>query len=117
MPRSTPEEKGDRTRSIAGALAEAGRVPADVIGVAARILDLAEELRPLSKPDVVSDIAAAAEAARAAATTSRVNVEINLCSGVEPPNRDGLAAAVAATDTVLARADETTAAVREQIRR
>ncbi|WP_017615924.1 cyclodeaminase/cyclohydrolase family protein [Nocardiopsis salina] len=117
MPRSTPEEKGARSRAIAGSLSEAGRVPAEVVEVAARVADLAEHLRPLCNPNLVSDIAAAAEAARAAAATSRVNVEINLCSGAEIPNRDELAGAVAATDDVLRRADETTEAVREQILR
>lgn len=117
MPRSTPEEKDARTRAIAGALSEAGRVPAEVIAVAARVVDLAEELRPLCNPNVVSDIAAAAEAARAAAATSRINVEINLCAGADLPDRDELAGAVADTDAVLRRADETTEAVREQILR
>ncbi|MBE3000640.1 cyclodeaminase/cyclohydrolase family protein [Nocardiopsis sp. HNM0947] len=117
MPRSTPEEQDARTRAIAGALSEAGRVPAEVVAVASRVLDLAEQLRPLCNPNVVSDIAAAAEAARAAAATSRVNVEINLGAGADLPNRDELAGAVAATDAVLRRADETTEAVREQILR
>ena len=43
-----------------------------------RSSDLAERLLPVGNRNVISDIAAAAEAARAAATTARVNIEINL---------------------------------------
>ncbi|QUH02189.1 cyclodeaminase/cyclohydrolase family protein [Saccharopolyspora erythraea] len=115
LPRSTPEEKTARSQAIASALAEAGRVPAHVLAVAERIIALAEELRPVGNPNVISDIAAAADAARAAASTARVNVEINLCASTELENRAELVEAIASTDEILLQADKTTAAVREQI--
>ena len=117
LPKSTPEEKSARSQAIAAALAEAGRVPAHVLAVAEQIIGLAEELRPVGNPNVISDIAAAADAARAAASTARINVEINLHGGVELENRAELVEAIAATDDILRQADKTTAAVREQILR
>jgi formiminotetrahydrofolate cyclodeaminase len=117
LPKSTPEEKTVRSQAIAAALAEAARVPARVVAVAEQIVALAEELRPLGNPNVISDIAAAAEAARAAASTARINVEINLFSGSELENNAELIEAIAGTDDILLQADKTTAAVREQILR
>jgi formiminotetrahydrofolate cyclodeaminase len=62
---------------------------------------------------VISDVAAAAEAARAAATTARVNVEINL-GGIKDAETWGQLAAVAGTvDDLVLRADKVTAAVRD----
>ncbi|MDT7802952.1 MAG: methenyltetrahydrofolate cyclohydrolase [Actinomycetota bacterium] len=48
--------------------------PADVIAAAAVVLDLVERVPP--DPQVVTDLAAAAEAARAAAVTARVSIEV-----------------------------------------
>jgi methylenetetrahydrofolate dehydrogenase (NADP+)/methenyltetrahydrofolate cyclohydrolase len=78
LPKDTTERIAVRSAAISSALVRAGRVPADVIRVADEILSLAEELEPIGNRNVVTDVAAAAEAARAAATTARVNVEINL---------------------------------------
>jgi formiminotetrahydrofolate cyclodeaminase len=55
----------DRSAAIAQALAGAARPPAEVIGVALRIVELAEELLPVGNRNVVTDVAAATEAARA----------------------------------------------------
>ncbi|MCA1195484.1 MULTISPECIES: cyclodeaminase/cyclohydrolase family protein [unclassified Saccharopolyspora] len=117
LPKDTAEAKSARSRAIAAALAEASRVPVQVIAVADRVVGLAERLRPVGNRNVITDIAAAADAARAAASTSRVNAEVNLPGVADPPPRDALAAAIAEAADVLHRADETTTAVREQIQR
>src|SRR5918998_5968465 len=78
LPKTTDAEAAERSAAIAAAVLGAARPPAFVVGVAGRVLELAEELLPVSNRNVVSDVAAAAEAARAAATTARVNIEINL---------------------------------------
>ncbi|MEU6129342.1 cyclodeaminase/cyclohydrolase family protein [Saccharopolyspora sp. NPDC047091] len=117
LPKDTAEAKAARSRAIAAALAEASRVPAQVIAVAGRVVGLAERLRPIGNRNVITDVAAAADAARAAAATSRVNAEVNLPGIADPAMRDELAAAIAAATDVLHRADETTTAVREQIQR
>ena len=115
LPKGTDAEKAARSAAIAGALVGAARVPAAVVGVAERVLGLAEELLPIGNRNVLSDVAAAAEAARAAATTARVNVEINLGGIKDPAVRSELAAAVDAVDDLAVRAEKVTAAVREEI--
>ncbi|WP_433502534.1 cyclodeaminase/cyclohydrolase family protein [Pseudonocardia halophobica] len=117
LPRSTPQEMAARSLAIAAALIEAGRVPAQVVALAERILGLAERLLPVGNPNVVSDVAAAADAARAAASTARVNVEINLAGITDAAARTELTAALGGVDDLLTRADKVTAAVREQILR
>ncbi|HZH19157.1 MAG TPA: cyclodeaminase/cyclohydrolase family protein, partial [Geodermatophilus sp.] len=84
LPKGTPDEAAARSEAIATALVAAARVPAVVVAVADQVLGLAEQLLPIGNRNVVSDVAAAAEAARAAATTARVNVEVNL-GGIKDP--------------------------------
>ncbi|GAA1103896.1 cyclodeaminase/cyclohydrolase family protein [Pseudonocardia alni] len=80
LPRDTEEAGRTRTAAIAAALVEAGRIPAQVIRAAEQVGDLAERLRPIGNPHVISDGGAAADAARAAAGTARLDVEINLAA-------------------------------------
>lgn len=117
LPRAEPEQKAARSRAIAEALAGAARPPADVIALAARVVELAEQLLPFGNPNVVTDIAAATEAARAAATTARVNVEINLGGIKDEALRTELARAVRDVDALAARAEAVTEAVRKEIAR
>ncbi|GAA1210144.1 cyclodeaminase/cyclohydrolase family protein [Prauserella alba] len=117
LPKQTAEEKHERSAAIAAALAEAGRVPARVIVLSARLVELAELLRPIGNPNVISDVAAAAVAARAAISTARVNVEINLAGITDPDVHAELDEAIVKTDDTLLRADTVTSAVREQILR
>jgi formiminotetrahydrofolate cyclodeaminase len=117
LPREDEEQKAARSRAIADALAGAARPPADVVVLAARLVDLAEQLLPIGNPNVVTDVAAAAEAARAAATTARVNVEVNLGGLKDEALRAELTAVADRVDALAARAEAVTAAVRERIRR
>jgi formiminotetrahydrofolate cyclodeaminase len=117
LPRADDEQKAARSLAIAHALVGAARPPADVIGVARRIVGLAEELLPIGNPNVVTDVAAAAEAARAAATTARVNVEINLGGIKDEAVRAELTAATADVDPLADRASAVTEAVRKELAR
>ena len=117
LPKSTADEVAARKAAIADALAGAGRVPAQVIAVAGEIVALAEELAPIGNRNVISDVAAAADAARAAATTGRVNVEINLAGLSDPEVTAELTAAIARVDDLARRADAVTAAVRAGLSR
>jgi formiminotetrahydrofolate cyclodeaminase len=113
LPKETAEEATARSLAIAQSLVTAARVPAVVIDVAEQVLGLAERLLPIGNRNVISDVAAAAEAARAAATTARVNVELNL-GGIKDAETWGQLAAVAGTvDDLVLRADKVTAAVRD----
>ncbi|WP_169948599.1 cyclodeaminase/cyclohydrolase family protein [Microbispora sp. H11081] len=117
LPKDTDEAKAARSAAIAEALVGAGRVPAEVVGVAGRAVGIAEELLPVGNRNVVSDIAAATEAARSAATTARVNIEINLGGIKDERARAELTAVAAGVDDVAARAERVTAAVRTEIAR
>ena len=66
---------------------------------------------------MISDVAAAADAARAAATTARVNVEINLGGITDQDVVAELVTAIADVDDLSLRADKVTAAVRDRIAR
>jgi methenyltetrahydrofolate cyclohydrolase len=113
LPKGTSDEAAARSEAIATSLVAAARVPAVVVAVADQVLGLAEQLLPIGNRTVVSDVAAAAEAARAAATTARVNVEVNLGGIKDPATRGELAAAVDTVDDLVLRAEKVTAAVRD----
>jgi methenyltetrahydrofolate cyclohydrolase len=113
LPKGTPDEVAARSAAIAGALVAAAHVPAIVIAVAEQVLGLTERLLPIGNRNVVSDVAAAAEAAGAAATTARVNVEVNLGGITDPATWGELAAVVDTVDDLVLRAEKVTAAVRD----
>ncbi|WP_078491311.1 cyclodeaminase/cyclohydrolase family protein [Streptomyces sp. SPB074] len=115
LPKGTPEEKSARSGAIAAALLGAAPPPAALLSLAERIVSLAEELLPLGNPNVVTDVAAAAEAARAAASTARVNVEINLGGIKDTDARERLTTTLGRTDPLLARAEAVTAEVRRRL--
>src|SRR5580704_12650526 len=117
LPKDTDEEKTARSAAIAAALAEAARPPADVVRLTLLLVGLAEELRPAGNRNVITDVAAAAEAARAAAITAQVNIEVNLRGLKDPLVLDELAGLAEVTDDVVTRADRVVAAVREEISR
>lgn len=117
LPKGTAELTAARSTAIAEALAGAAGPPAGVVGTALRLVELAEELLPVGNPNVITDVAAAAEAARAAATTARVNIEVNL-SGIKAPDVVAEFTRVAAlVDSIAERAEQVTAAVRHEITR
>ena len=117
LPKDTGEQQAARSAAIAEAVAGAAWPPASVVRVARVLTDLAEELLPAGNRNVITDVAAAAEAARAAAVTARVNIEVNLRSIKDPAIAAELIAAAAVTDEVIPRADRIVAAVREEISR
>ncbi|MEX2969605.1 cyclodeaminase/cyclohydrolase family protein [Streptomyces sp. C184] len=112
LPRDTPEDTERRSAAIAAALAAAAGPPAKVIRVARSLVSLAEALLPVANPNVITDVAAAAEAARAAATTARLNVEINLGGIRHEQVRSELLDVVALVDPLTERA----AAVERSVR-
>ncbi|MFC7099333.1 cyclodeaminase/cyclohydrolase family protein [Nonomuraea rubra] len=105
----------ERSAAIARALKGAAEPPARVIEAATRVIELCELLLPIGNRNVVTDVAAAAEAARAALTTARVNVEINLRGIKDERVREELNIRVSGVEAAVARADWVTAEVREEI--
>jgi methenyltetrahydrofolate cyclohydrolase len=116
LPKSTDEEQAARAAAVAQALINAAWPPAQVISVAGMVVDLAEALVVIGNHNVISDVAAAAEAARAAAATARVNVEINLAGITDEQASLEMIAETGKADDIITRAEQVTATVREQIR-
>ncbi len=117
LPKGTDEEKAARSAAIATALARAARPPADVVRLALLLVSLAEELLPTGNRNVITDVAAAAEAARAAAVTAQVNIEVNLRGIGDDAVKADIASMAAVADEVTVRADRVVAAVLEEIRK
>ena len=117
LPKGTEEEKAARSAAIASALAGAARPPADVVRLALLLVSLAEELLPTGNRNVITDVAAAAEAARAAAVTAQVNIEVNLRGIGDDAVKADITSMAAVADEVTARADRVVAAVLEEIRK
>ena len=116
LPRSTGEEQAARAAAVAESLANAAWPPAQVISLAGMVVDLAEALVVIGNHNVISDVAAAAECARAAASTARINVEINLAAISDERASLEMIAETGKADGIIDRADQITATVREQIR-
>ena len=115
LPRETEQEQQDRSAAISAALGGAARPPADVVRTALLVTSLAEELLPAGNRAMITDVAAGAEAARAAAVTARLLIEVNLGGIADAVLVDEFAATAAAADTVTERADEIIASVRAEI--
>ena len=117
LPRETEAERQDRSASISSALGGAARPPADVIRTALLLISLAEELLPAGNRNMITDLAAAAVAVRAAVVTARLFIEINLKGITDQVLLDEFAATAAVADTVAARAEAIVAAVRAEVSR
>jgi methenyltetrahydrofolate cyclohydrolase len=115
-PSGTDAEKAERSTAIASALVSAAWPPAKLIGVAGLIVELAGALVEIGNRNVISDVAAAAEAARAAVATARVNIEINLAGITDAQASLEMIADADEADGIIARAEQITAAIRERIR-
>lgn len=116
LPSGTDGLKAARTASIQDALVQAAETPADLILVAGAVVELATELFEVANANVISDIAAAVDAARAAATTARVNIDINVVAIKDTETRSRLAEQTdGLEDKVILAADELVKRVRERI--
>jgi methenyltetrahydrofolate cyclohydrolase len=117
LPKGDDGALAERSAAIEAATLGAARPPEALVVLVSQVLDLAEDLLPVANRNVISDVAAAAEAARAAATTARVNIEINLggISGIVA--RAGLRATANSVDGLADRAEQLTATVRTELAR
>lgn len=116
LPSGTDELKAVRAARIQDALVQAARTPAQLIKLAGEVVELATELFEVANPNVISDVAAAADAARAAATTARVNIDINVVAIKDGDARSRLAAQTdGLEEKVVLGADALAKRVRERI--
>jgi formiminotetrahydrofolate cyclodeaminase len=115
LPRETDDQKKTRSAAISSALAGAAAPQAAVITAAARLTELIEMLLPIGNRNVITDLAASAEALRAAVAIARVNVEVNLAGVTDTAERSQYDHALAGADQLLERAAAVTEAVRADI--
>ncbi len=115
LSKDSPEQAAARTEAITAALVDAAQVPAAVVDEADEVLSLATELLPIGNPNVVTDIGAAAHAARAAATSSQLNIEINVGS-LSAEYGAKFASVLIRIDEITARADALHADVLHAVR-
>ncbi|MCU1643184.1 MAG: cyclodeaminase/cyclohydrolase family protein [Nocardia sp.] len=104
MAKETEAQQTARTEAITAALLGAARVPAAVVAAADEVVSLATELLPIGNPNVVTDIGAAADAARSAAASSQLNIAINVASLGTGAGAE-FAPVLTQIDEVIARAD------------
>lgn len=118
LPAADDSERGARASAIEAALVQAAQPPARLIRLSGAVVDLAAELLDIASPNVISDIAAAADAARAAATTARVNRDINVVAIKDTRARETLAEQTdGLEEKVVLAADSLSRNVRERILR
>ncbi|MGO4859525.1 cyclodeaminase/cyclohydrolase family protein [Arthrobacter sp. 2MCAF14] len=116
LPTGTEALNGARSAAIQDALIHAAQTPAQLIKVSGAVVDLATELFDAANSNVISDVAAAADAARAAATTARVNIDINIVAINDGDTRARLAAQTdGIEERVVLAADLLAKRVRERI--
>ena len=112
LPRSDDSERARRASAIGDALLAAAGPPAELITVGAELVGLCEQMAEVATGALLADVAAAADAAAAALSISRTNVEADIGGRRGTPEAERLAAAVASVDDLLRRA----AQVRDGIR-
>ncbi len=115
LPKVTDEEKAARAQAIQAALVEAADVPLRVAAVAAEVIGLSDRILAGSNVNVISDVAVAASAGRAALDSAVINVEINLAAMSDAAGRAALRDDLDRLAPASAVADRVVAAVRHRI--
>ena len=113
LPSDTGDEKEARSRRLSEAQQDATRPPLAVLESAAELVELAGRVLPVANRNLISDVAAATAAARAAATTARLAVEANLGGIADEQVRSRLLSTLAVVEDLARRADEVEAEVRK----
>ncbi len=116
LPASTDADQQARQARLSQAQLDATRPPRTVLESAAELVSLAARLLPIANPRLVSDVAAATAAARAAACTARLAVEANLPGIDDAQTRAGIASTLTLVDDLARRADAIEADVRDAMR-
>lgn len=113
LPRLDDAQKVARTEAIQKATVDATGPQLDTVKIAGSIIELASELAGIGNRNVLSDVAAAAESARAALGTAVVTLEINIKSLSDQETRNQLTQAVNAAESGMKRAEEISLRVRQ----
>ncbi|MGF9660737.1 cyclodeaminase/cyclohydrolase family protein [Arthrobacter crystallopoietes] len=115
LPGGSDDEKATRSRAVQEALARAAEPPRALIDLGEQIIALGHELAYIGNANVISDVAAASEAARAAIGTARITLEINIKAIKDTGLQDALRSDVLRADEAIASADDLSARVRKRV--
>jgi len=77
LPKETDEEKAHRRQEIEKGLVTASEAPLELIEEAKKVMDIAENVFPLIKRGIVSDVGVGTQLIRSALNASSLNVYIN----------------------------------------
>lgn len=113
LPKGTPDEKMARTVAIQQALTGAANPPSDIVLLAIRLVEVAEEIADKGNPNVISDVAVASSTARAALEAAIVNIEINEQAITDEPTKKWLKETVDQATKAIKKADTVTERVRK----
>lgn len=116
LPDSTAQDRAARAAAVTGALINLTWPSAKVISLAAMVVDIGGTLAAASGRNLMAEVAAAAEAARAAVAIARMNIEINLAGITDEQASLEMIAETGNAGHIIDRAGQLSDAVREQIR-
>jgi methenyltetrahydrofolate cyclohydrolase len=112
MPKKTEPDATARSEAIESGLIDAAEVARSCAAAAGRVIELAEQIVPIGNPNVISDAAAGAGAARASLQTSLLNIGANAASLSDVAIRERLTSYAAHVAQFLPRADAVVESVR-----
>lgn len=112
---ASPAERAVRSQAIQEATVAAAAPPRALIELGAEIIELGRELAEFGNPNVISDVAAASEAARAAIATAAVTLDINISAITDPQTQAELKEAVRRADDALVSAQTVSDRVRGKV--
>ncbi|GAA3708326.1 hypothetical protein GCM10022377_22690 [Zhihengliuella alba] len=115
LPAEDDDQQAERSEAIQRALRGAVVPPRELARLAAEVIDLCSDVVDAVNPNVLSDVAAAAESARAAASTALVTLEINLRSVEDEEVREELRSDIRRADDAAETAADVTRRVRDQL--
>ncbi|MEX5300371.1 cyclodeaminase/cyclohydrolase family protein [Kocuria sp. CPCC 205292] len=115
LPSASEEDRAARSRAVQDATVAAAAPPRALIGLATEIIDLGRELAEFSNPNVISDVAAASEAARAAIATALITLDMNISAITDERTRAQLTDELRVGHDAVLSAQAVTDRVREKV--
>lgn len=113
--RMPKDQTVQRSAAIQEATVIASEPLVSTVEISAVVVTLAQRLLAIGNPSVLSDVAAAAEAARAATRTAVITLEMNIAALHEQKHRDRLSDTVRQAMTTIAEAEQLSDQVRAAV--
>ncbi|MFF0991492.1 cyclodeaminase/cyclohydrolase family protein [Kocuria nitroreducens] len=115
LPSASEEDRAARSLAVQQATIAAAAPPRALIGLATEVIDLGRELAEFSNPHVISDVAAASEAARAAIATALITLDMNISAITDERTRADFADELQDGHDAVLSAQAVTDRVREKV--